>query len=91
MSKLDEYRVKIDALDEQLIALFEERMLVAREVGEYKKENGLPILNLDREAIVIEKNVARVKDESVKGVAKVYLQTMMDLSKQLQKDLIESE
>ncbi|AMC94330.1 hypothetical protein AOC36_10205 [Erysipelothrix larvae] len=89
MTELEKYRDQIDALDEQLIALFEERMNVARGVGEYKKERGLPILNAEREAIVIEKNVARVKDESLKEVAKVFLQTMMDLSKEVQKHLME--
>ena len=43
--KLEEYREKIDAVDEKLVALFAERMELSRAIAEYKKENGLPVLD----------------------------------------------
>ena len=61
----------------------------AREVGEYKKERNLPILNLEREKEVIERNVLKLEDASLADVTKRFLQHMMDLSKELQKDLLE--
>ena len=36
--KLEEYREKIDAVDEKLVALFAERMELSRAIAEYKKE-----------------------------------------------------
>ena len=47
--KLDDYREEIDRIDEQIIELFGRRMEVARRIGEYKKENGLNILDSARE------------------------------------------
>ena len=43
--KLDDYREEIDRIDEQIIELFSRRMEVARRISEYKKENGLNILD----------------------------------------------
>lgn len=91
MTELERYRQEINDLDDQLIRLFERRMKVARAVGEYKKERGLPILNLEREKVVLDQNVAKLEDPSLEGVAREYLQHMMDLSKSLQKDLLENE
>ena len=48
MSKLDALRAQIDDIDAQMIALFEKRMDVTRQVGEYKKENDLPVLDRKR-------------------------------------------
>lgn len=42
---LEEIRKKIDAIDAQLLPLFEARMDCAREVAAVKKEAGLPVLN----------------------------------------------
>ena len=46
---LDELRVEIDKIDDQLIKLFQERMDVAVKIGEYKKNNNIPVLNSQRE------------------------------------------
>ena len=87
MADLDTYRIEINELDDQIIKLFEARMQVARNVGRYKKERNLPILNAEREALVIEKNVAKLEDKGLEDVTKRFLQTMMDLSKELQEQL----
>ena len=47
--ELSEVRKKIDAIDSQLLSLFEQRMDCARQVAEIKAEKGLPILNPERE------------------------------------------
>ena len=46
---LDELRLEIDKIDDELIKLFEKRMEVSAKIGEYKRENKLPILNSQRE------------------------------------------
>jgi len=52
---LDEVRKKIDKLDNELIRLFSERALVAKEVGEIKKREGLAIYVPDREEALLNK------------------------------------
>ena len=51
--ELSDIRAKIDAVDEQLLRLFLERMDLAEEVAAYKNEHHLPILNKERERAVL--------------------------------------
>lgn len=87
MSELDKYRVEINEIDDKIIELFEARMHVAKKVGLYKKERNLPILNKDREAIVIERNVSKLKDKSLANYTTRFFEKLMDLSKELQEKL----
>ena len=45
MRNLSEIRTEIDSIDEQIIELFKKRMDCAKEVGNYKKANNIPVLN----------------------------------------------
>ena len=45
MLDLNEIRGKIDTIDEKMVALFEERMAVCREVAQYKINTGKPVLD----------------------------------------------
>ena len=47
--ELSEIRTKIDAVDDQLLKLFLERMEFSEAVAAYKNEHKLPILNKTRE------------------------------------------
>ena len=47
-------RVKIDALDQQLLHLLNERAKVAEAVGEIKRAEGSPFFRPDRVALVID-------------------------------------
>lgn len=46
---LNDYRKEIDRIDDQLIALFAQRMETAEKIAEYKKANGLRVLDARRE------------------------------------------
>lgn len=46
---LDELRMRIDKIDDQMVQLFEERMMVAAEIAAYKRENGRPVYDPVRE------------------------------------------
>ncbi len=46
---LNDYRKEIDRIDDQLIALFARRMETAEKIAEYKKANGLRVLDARRE------------------------------------------
>lgn len=83
-NKLEEARKIINSVDEQMAKLFVERMRAAEMVYEHKKEYGLPILDQKREDAVIEKNVAAVEDEVLKGYYIDYLKNIMALSRAYQ-------
>ena len=45
---LAELRREIDKLDNQLMSLLSKRMRVSREIGQYKKEHNMPVLQAQR-------------------------------------------
>jgi chorismate mutase len=45
---LDEYRKQIDAIDEQLLALVAARLHIANQIGEWKRQTGMPIFQPKR-------------------------------------------
>jgi chorismate mutase len=51
---IDEIRIKIDELDRQLLRVFNERAALALEIGEIKKELGLPVYDPSREKLIFE-------------------------------------
>ena len=53
---LHDIRKEINGIDGQLQSLFLRRMELCRQVAAYKKEKGLPILQPDREQVVIRRN-----------------------------------
>lgn len=59
MSSLDELRVKIDAIDVELLRLLNERAKVAKEIGTIKSREGLPIYSPEREDRVIRSLIDR--------------------------------
>ena len=46
---LKDLREKIDKIDDELIRLFQERMMIAADVAAYKKESGMAVLDKARE------------------------------------------
>ncbi len=54
-SALADLRIEIDAIDQELLALLNQRARVAEKVGEVKKREGTPFFRPDRVAKVIEK------------------------------------
>jgi chorismate mutase len=56
-NKLEELRSEIDKLDEELIDILSRRMNIVEEIGKYKKENNITILQLKRWSQVIRNRV----------------------------------
>ena len=46
---MDELRDRIDAVDDELLRCFAERMDIAGDIARYKAEHGLPVLDERRE------------------------------------------
>ena len=48
MASLPEFRARIDALDAQIIRAVADRLSVCREVAEFKKAQGIPMMQPER-------------------------------------------
>ena len=66
MENLDDIRKRINAIDSQMVELFEKRMEESRKVLEYKMANSLAISDPAREAEVIRLNSTKVKDDTIR-------------------------
>ena len=70
-------RTTIDEIDREIIRLLEERMSLCREIAKIKLELGLPIINHNREELVI----ARA------GVFKNIFREIIKLCKEVQEEV----
>ncbi len=87
---LDALRERINAIDDQMVDLFVERMQVAAEIAGAKAEKNLPVLDLRREQAVLQKVMDRAGEEFEIYVNKLY-QTMFDVSKSYQSGILSGE
>ena len=83
---LTEIRTKIDAVDDELLKLFLQRMSLAEEVGKYKDEHHLPILNRQREREVLAKVMEQSGDQE--RYAYHLFSTLFELARTRQAELI---
>ena len=86
--ELSEIRNKIDAVDDQLLKLFLERMDLAEKVAAYKNEHNLPILNKTREREILAKVQAAAGDKE--HYAYHLYSTLFELARSRQAELISS-
>lgn len=82
MNQLENARALIDSVDSQMAALFEQRMEAVCQVAEYKAAHGLPIYDAAREAAVLAKNTARIREPALRPYYADLLQYQMNLAKQ---------
>ena len=86
--ELSEIREKIDAVDDQLLDLFLQRMDLSEEVAAYKNEHHLPILNKERERAIL----AKVTEKSGEKERYAYhlFSTLFELARSRQAELIDA-
>ena len=87
---LEKQRAEIDAIDREIVALFERRMQVVVDVACIKKENGIAILDANREKEVIAKVQSYLKDDHLKEELAEAYETLMKVSKDYQQKQIEA-
>ncbi|MBO5421040.1 MAG: chorismate mutase [Clostridia bacterium] len=83
---INDLRNEIDAIDDELVRLFEKRMNTAAAIADYKRANGLAVSDRGRERQVINKVTAKVAPE-FSDYTKVLYQTIFDLSCSYQRSL----
>lgn len=88
MKELQELRQELDQLDREIVALFEQRMAIARQVARYKLAHDLPVLDQSREAQVIASREAMLSSAALAPSLRELFETIMALSRQEQEALI---
>mgnify|MGYP000849958356 FL=1 len=83
---LDELRTQIDVIDAQILDLFAKRTSLATQIGVYKREHNLSILDSSREQQKIEMAKASVP-EYLKPSTVLLMHVLMDAAKSRQSHL----
>lgn len=84
MSELDHLRVKIDAIDKELTALFLSRMETVLQVAEYKRSIGMPVLDPERERLVLANKAAMAETPADKADITAFFEAIMAISRRRQ-------
>lgn len=86
---LQEAREIINEVDAQMADLFVRRMHAAEMVAQYKKTHGMPILDADREEIVIRNGSAGIEDERLREYYVDFVRDTMTISRRYQQRLLQ--
>ena len=86
---LQDYRAKIDKVDDELLRLFMERMDISYQIAQYKKENCLPVLDAARERKKL--NDIGEKAGEMRAYAHALYYLLLDLSRAHQGTLLYAE
>ena len=90
MADLADYRKKIDAIDEQIVRLIEDRMSVSKGIAEYKAELGVDVLDSGREAEKLDAVESLAHDDHNKKAVRGIFKQILTESKEYQYAIIES-
>ncbi|MGF6905737.1 chorismate mutase [Fusobacterium sp. PH5-44] len=86
---LDEIRIKIDQIDNEIKELFIKRMECAKEVANTKNITGGDVFVPERENIIIEKRSEGINDEIKNGYI-AFLKHLMSVSRQYQYGILKN-
>ncbi|MBE6972311.1 MAG: bifunctional chorismate mutase/prephenate dehydratase [Ruminococcaceae bacterium] len=88
MEELKQYREQIDTIDRQLADLFQQRMDVVDNVGRYKVERNMPVLDAKREQEVLAAKAALARDEGMSADLAALFENIMAISRRRQRGLV---
>ena len=83
MKNLDELRVEIDSIDNELAKLLKKRLNVSLDVAKYKSANNLPIHHKDREVAILDAFAKKFSDEEA-PFARAFLKGVIRQSREYQ-------
>ena len=83
---LQQLRLEIDKIDNELVTLFCQRMEIAAKIAEYKKENGLPIFVPRREQEKLADVANKAGTEMARYAQSLY-ETIFTLSRNYQSEV----
>ena len=88
MTDLETLRMSIDETDKAMAELFEKRMKTAEQIARYKRENGIPVRDEQREEVLIERNSTLIADEALKPYYTQFIRETIELSCAYQRELL---
>jgi chorismate mutase/prephenate dehydratase len=88
MEDLGWLREQIDEIDKSLVELFKRRMDIVSKVADYKIRNSMEVLDRGREEDIINRHLQCVGKDSSKDIVKEFLETLMGISRKVQKDML---
>ena len=88
---IEHWRKEIDAIDEQLVRLLNERSKCAIELGRIKRESGLPIYSPDREKDVIEHVTGVNRGPLDTAAMRRLFERIIDESRSIERVIVERE
>lgn len=82
-NEIDQLRLRIDELNEQLLEIMSERAALVKEIGEFKTRNGIPTYDPIRERAILdrilEKNNGPFKNETLQHLFKEIFKASLEL------------
>ncbi|MBQ2896438.1 MAG: chorismate mutase [Oscillospiraceae bacterium] len=81
-------RQEISRIDQEMAALFAERMCAVERVAAYKREHGLPVFDVERERRLLVEGAERVEDVTLREYYSLFQQDVMDVAKLYQRRLL---
>ncbi|MBA3899188.1 MAG: bifunctional 3-deoxy-7-phosphoheptulonate synthase/chorismate mutase type II [Bacteroidetes bacterium] len=75
-NKLEEFRCNIDRSDEEILMAFSQRMAIVKEIGDYKKENGVTILQIERWQKILS---TQLQSAEKAGLSKEFIKNLYQL------------
>lgn len=88
---LEDIRQGIDDIDKKLLELLEQRMDLVSRVAEYKRLNKMPVLDTNREKVLLDKIEKLVKNPLYKPALTETFKDIINHSKEYQKSILQKE
>lgn len=90
MKELRSIRAEIDAIDAELVRLFQKRLEIVGEVAASKNARGAPVTDPARERDILSRVTAAVEPDFENG-ARLFFSTLFDISKARQRIMLKGE
>ena len=87
-NELQLFRQEINRIDTEMAALFVQRMRTVEQVAAYKRERAMPILDSERERVILEQGAERIEDKELRDYYTLYQQGVMQVAKLYQQRLL---
>lgn len=84
---LKQLRMQIDRADQMLLTSFVTRMRIVKQVAEYKKKNGMAVLDPKREKEKLEE-IRRISPDDMEDSCVMLYNKIMEISRDFQEKLI---
>ena len=83
--ELEKARIEINEIDEKMVKLLEKRFNLVLQIGQYKKENNIPVFDKSREKKVIKNCISNLENKSYSNSIETIYKQIMDTCKEIEK------